>query len=273
MSALILAVLLAVTVPAAADTRPSLDAGYRLMYGFQFPSAEREFGQWRLDHPEDPLGPVSEAAVLLFSEFNRLGILQAQFFVDDSSFTSSPRQPADGPLRARFMAMLDMSTALARTRLAREPTDRDGLFAMALANGLRADYTALVEHRNLASLAYTKEGAQWANRLLAVAPGYADAYLATGIGNYIVGSIPAPARWVLRIAGYAGDKKKGIEQLQLTARRGRLLAPLARILLAIAYLRDGNLTGAREMLAALSSDFPSNPLFARELRRLEAKAM
>ncbi len=267
---LLCAALLTVLLPVAALAGPSLDAGYRSMYGFQFPSAEREFQQWRLDHPDDPLGPVSQAANLLFSELARLGILQAQFFVDDSSFTSLSRPAPDRALRARFDAALDEGATLARARLARAPRDADALFAMALVNGLQADYTALVEGRNVASLSYTREGARWAKKLLAAAPWYADAYLATGISDYIIGSIPAPVRWVLRVAGYAGDKKKGIEQLQVAASRGRLLAPLARILLGIAYLREGDRARARDMLAALNRDFPSNPLFAREIRRLDA---
>jgi hypothetical protein len=258
-------------VPAAAtDTRPSLDSGYRLMYGLEFRSAEREFVQWRADHAQDPLGPVSQAANDLFSELARLGVLQAQFFVDDSSFTSPGRLAPDSALHARFGASLAEATTLAHAKLARDARDPDALFAMAMVNGLQADYMALVEGRNVASLSYTRDGARWARQLLAVAPDYADAYLATGISDYIVGSLPAPVRWVLRIGGYSGDKNKGIAQLKVTADRGRLLAPLARILLGIAYLRNGDRLHAREMLVGLSREFPSNPLFAREIRRLDA---
>ena len=264
------AILLLVVISGPTYAGSSLDAGYRSMYGFDFRSAEHEFRDWRRDNPDDPLGPVSEGANLLFSELARLGVLQAQFFVDDSSFTSGLRPAPDRALHARFDSALDEGARLARARLARAPREPDSLFAMALVNGLRADYASLVEGRNVASLSYTREGARWAGKLLAAAPAYADAYLATGINDYIIGSIPTPVRWLLRLAGYAGDKKKGIEQLRVTAERGRLLAPLARILLGIAYLREGDRVHAREMLVALDRDFPSNPLFAREIKRLDA---
>ncbi len=266
-----LALLIALALPArAGDTTPSLDAGFRMMYGFEFQSAEHEFVQWRTRHAGDPLGPVSQAANALFSELSRLGVLQAQFFVDDSSLTSPDRPAPDRAVRTRFDAALAEATSLASARLTRNRRDPDALFAMALVNGLEADYSALVEGRNFASLSYTREGARWAKKLLAVAPEYADAYLATGISDYIVGSLPAPVRWVLHLAGYAGDKDRGIAQLKTTAERGRLLAPLARILLGIAYLRDGDRVRAREVLVGLNRDFPSNPLFAREIRRLDA---
>jgi hypothetical protein len=79
----------------------------------------------------------------------------------------------------------------------------------------------------------------------------------------------APVRWLLRMGGVSGDKARGIAELQTTATKGRLLAPFARILLAIAYVRDKNTAKARETLIALQIDFPNNHLFPLELARLE----
>jgi hypothetical protein len=172
-------------------------------------------------------------------------------------------------LRARFETVLMETEQMASAALGRDGRDREALLALAFASGLRADYAALIEGRNLASLSYTRDSARYARRLLAVAPDQADAYLATGMSNYIVGSLSAPVRWLLRLGGYSGDKSKGIEQLQLTAEHGQLLAPLARMLLAIAYLRDGNRPRAREIPVGLNRDFPANSLFAREIRRID----
>jgi hypothetical protein len=269
--------VLAVTValPAAASEGPtSLEQGYRLMYGLDFASAGRVFLQWRADHPRDPLGPMSEAASLLFAELDRTGILQAQFFVNDSSFTSKkpPAPPAAG-LRERFDATLASAETLARARLRDEPRDSDALFALTMVYGLRADYAALIEGRGMAALSYTRQATRLARTLLEVAPDYADAYLSTGISQYIVGSLVAPLRWLLRIAGFSGDKAKGIEELKLTAERGRFLGPFARILLTIAYLREHDMARAQELLVGLQREFPSNPLFARELQRISGKAI
>jgi hypothetical protein len=56
----------------------------------------------------------------------------------------------------------------------------------------------------------------------------------------------------------------------LTAEHGRYLGPYARILLAIAYVREKDKPRARLLLASLRDEFPSNPLFAREIARLDA---
>src|SRR5579872_7163747 len=64
-------------------TAVSLDAGFRLLYNLQFAQAHTVFTSWEQLHPKDPLGPASDAAGLLFSEFNRLGVLESQFYTSD----------------------------------------------------------------------------------------------------------------------------------------------------------------------------------------------
>jgi len=75
----------------------------------------------------------------------------------------------------------------------------------------------------------------------------------------------------LRVGGVSGDKKQGISELQITATTGQYLAPFARILLAIAYVREKDTMKARELLASLRDQYPKNPLFAREIARLQAQ--
>lgn len=255
---------------ASREAPESLDLGYRRMYSLDFDGAESAFMTWQQERPEDPRGPVSEAAGLLFAELYRLGILEAQFFVDDDAFTDRQEQKPDPRVKVRFDAALERSDALARKRLAVAPTDADALFALALASGLKADYLSLIEARNIAALSPTKHATEWAQKLLRVDPDYVDAYLATGLSKYIIGSTPAPIRWVLRIGGYDGDQKEGIRELELTAEKGRLLAPFARLLLAMAYLRQGDTAHARQMLERLRAEFPENPLYAREIARIAA---
>ena len=142
---------------------------------------------------------------------------------------------------------------------------------MTMATGLRSDFAALIEKRNLASLHYTKEATAWAGQLLAADPTCYDAHLASGVSRYIIGSMAAPVRWILRIGGISGDKAGGIAELQTTAAHGHLLAPFARILLAIAYVREKDLR-ARTRTSCwrlCKTRFPNNTLFGRELARLD----
>jgi hypothetical protein len=270
---LALVVLLATVAGGANITSPtaSLDRGFHLLYQLNFPEAHQVFAAWQQGHPEDPMGPAGEAAGLLFSEFERLGVLESQFYENDRAFDARQSFEPDTGVRDRFDAAVDRAESQAQTRLSQDANDPNALFAMTLATGLRADYAALIEKHNVISLHFTRESSKWAKQLLTIDPKCYDAHLATGVSQYIVGSIATPIRWLVRLGGLSGTKAGGMEELQLTAQRGRYLAPFARILLAIAYVRENDKPRARELLVSLEQDFPQNPLFAREIGRLDAQ--
>lgn len=257
---------------AAADyaSAAPLDSGFRLLYNLDFPNAQQQFSSWEREHRDDPMGPTCEAAGLLFSEFERLGVLEAQFYEDDAKFDARKKLSPDPEVRRRFDEAIARAETLAQARLSQDANDESALFAMTLTSGLKADYAALIEKRNMASLRLTKQATAWSERLLAVHPQCYDAHLAAGVSKYIIGSMAAPLRWFLRLGGVSGDKKAGIAELQLTAEKGHYLAPFARILLAIAYVRDKDKLRARQLLASLREEFPGNPLFGKEIARLDS---
>ncbi len=239
------------------------------MYNLRFDEAHKIFLAWEQSHPDDPLGPSSDAAAYLYSEFNRLGVLQAELFADDEMLRKFKRPSPDPDSKRCFEDALIESDRLADAILSRSPSDKNALFAKILNEGLRADYIGLIEKRLIASLGHIKVGRILAQKLLAIDPSCYDAYLAIGAENYILGSSPAPVRWLLQLLGSQADKRQGIEKLELTAQRGHYLQPFARLLLAVAAIRDKNQEKARQLLEGLARDFPDNPLYARESARLK----
>jgi len=248
----------------------ALDRGFTGLYNLDFGGAQEDFAAWQRLHPDDPMGTASEAAGFLFSEFNRLGVLEAQFYEDDDSFADRPKLTPDPALRSQFQDAIARTEKLAHARLEQDPKDRDALLALTLSSGLQADYAALIEKRNLASLHFTKQASASAQELLAVCHDCYDALLATGFSKYIIGSMAAPVRWILRMGGLPADKQGGIADLQTTAEHGHYLAPFARILLAIAYVREKDKPRALELLGGLQQEFPGNTLFPREIAHLRA---
>ena len=242
-----------------------LDQGYRQMYNLQFPEAHRTFAEYQLQHPDDPLGPVSDAAAYLFSEFDRLHILQSEFFTHDQHFMTDHKLVADPALKRSFEAALNAGRRLA----GRKPNDANSMFASLLAGGLHSDYLALIDKRYAASFQEMKAGRQQAEKLLAVDPQCYDAWIAVGVENYMLSVKPAPVRWLLRLAGGETDRTLGLQKLRLTAEKGHYLAPFAKLLLAVAALRDDDRAQARSILDGLSREFPRNPLYAQELAKLQ----
>jgi hypothetical protein len=238
------------------------------MYDLQFEEAHRTFSAWEKLHPDDPLGPTSDAAAYLFSELDRLGVLQSELFMDDEEFKHSRRLSPDPATKQAFDKALARSDQVAEGVLAQSPKDGNALLAKIMNFGLRSDYLALIEKKYLASLGYMKGAGNLAEKLRPNDPSYYDAYLAVGVENYILGLNPAPVRWLLRIYGAQTDKDQGVENLRTTAEKGHYLVPFAQLLLAVAALRDKNWNQARDLLAGLAREFPHNRLYQRELERL-----
>jgi hypothetical protein len=246
-----------------------LDQGYRHMYNLEFAEAHQTFQAWERQKPDDPMGPVSDAAAYLFSEFDRLHILQSEFFTHDQHFITDNKLSPDPELKREFLAALQASRALA----ARLPSgDRNAMFAAILTNGLESDYSALIEKRYGASFQKMKAGRAMAERLLAADPTCYDAWIAVGVENYMLSVKPAAVRWLLRIGGGQTDRALGIEKLKLTAEKGHYLAPFAQMMLAVAALRDNNPRQAKGLLLALANQYPRNPLYRQEIARLEPLA-
>jgi hypothetical protein len=76
-------------------------------------------------------------------------------------------------------------------------------------------------------------------------------------------------RWLLDLTGSQTDKSEGIKDLRIVADKGHYLQPYAKLLLAIAALRDGNRAQARDLLSWLSARFPKNPLYREELKKIK----
>ncbi|HXA66233.1 MAG TPA: hypothetical protein VNV82_13830 [Bryobacteraceae bacterium] len=264
---------LALGIPSMAASVPSvvpmIQTGYHQMYNLEFDGAHKTFAQFEQQRPDDPLGHVSNAAAYLFAEFDRLNILQSEFFVNDDRFRHAKRLTPDAAVRQAFDGELAKAEQLANGTLARSPQDPDALFANILSMGLRADYSALVEKRYLDSLRVIKNGRETAEKLLAIAPDYYDAYLAIGVENYMLSLKAAPVRWLLSLGGAQVDRERGIQDLRLTAEKGHYLSPYARLLLAVAAMRNKDRAQARDLLTALVHDFPHNKLYSEELARLQ----
>jgi hypothetical protein len=147
----------------------------------------------------------------------RRPVLEGQYFENDKAFTGRSKMSADPAVHQQFEAALDHAQQLAHASLSKNDKDPNALFAMTLASGLQADYAALIEKRNLASLHYTKEASTWGQQLLTVCSDCYDAQLATGFSKYVIGSMAAPVRWLMRMDGLPADKQQGIADLQMTA--------------------------------------------------------
>ena len=264
-------VLLLMASAASAQSAPydDIDAGFRLLYELKFEQARAAFQAHQKAQPEDPLGPASEAASYLFDEFYRQGVLTSQFFLDDDKLLEGIEGKPNFELKEAFQRANGRAQELARRRLKADANDTDALYVLTITTGMQGNYTGVIEKRHLQSLKIIRQAESYAKKLLALKPGVGDVYVALGASNYIVGCLPAYKRFFLFFGGIHGNRQEGMQQLGIASQSGRYLRPFAKILLALAALREKQPDLARTHLEELAAEFPQNPIFARELAFLK----
>jgi hypothetical protein len=253
----------------AFTTVPELSAGFDLLYQQKFGEAREAFANWKSRNPEEPFGEVAVAASYLFEELHRQGVLTSDFFLNEKKFLRGIDGKPDPERMDHFREAVAQARQLARERQKTNPDDGEALFALTLAAGMESDAEAILQKKHMAGLKRMKEANKYAKLLLAEHPEAADAYIAPGIANYVIGSQSAGSRFALWFGGIHGDKKLGMEQVAKTAENGRYLRPYAKIILALAARREKQNALAQKLLRELSEQYPDNELFASEY----AKAM
>jgi hypothetical protein len=245
-----------------------LNDGYHALYNLDFATAHNHFQQWMTAHPDDCLGSASDAAAYIFTEFDRLGVLDIELFSDDNRFTSRTRPAIDPVIKQGFNDRTVQSERLADAALKRNPKDPNALYCKAVTSGMQADWASLIDRHEYGAYKFSELASKYAKQALAIDPTLYDANLAVGIENYMLSLKPAPIRWILGMAGAGTDKAEGVRLLKLTAEQGHYLAPFARLMLAVGELRDGRTQSGKAILVSLSQEFPQNTLYQRQIARL-----
>ena len=269
--------LLALTVLCAAAARAdnqrtdTLRRAFHHLYSFEFDAANEVLDGFHQRYPGDPMGYGVRAAVYLFYELDRLGLLASGFFQDQGEKLKGQNLKPDPELKAKLLQVIHEGRRHAEWALEKDPKDPEALFALSTLAGVESDYVFLVEKKRMGSLSLKKESHGYSRRLLEIDPSYYDAYLTTGFYEYLVGDLPFFVRWFVRFEDVQGRKQTGFERLQLVAASGKYCAGFAKILLAALYLREKRLEECRDVLAELVAEYPKNPLFPKELNKIRRK--
>jgi hypothetical protein len=250
-----------------------LDAGFHALYGLNFKEAREQFLAYQKARPDDPLGKVAEAASYLFEEFNEKGVLTSDFFLNDDRFLGGIEGSPAQNRNSNFLKANHEARDVAKRRVKSDPRDAHGLLVLTMTDGMESNYLAMIEKKQLPALSLMRQAESEANALLAINPDEKDAYVALGMSNYVIGCLPGYKKAFLWFGGVHGDRNRGMQQMQSAAEHGHYLQPFAKILLALAYEREHQVERAHPLLAALSAQFPANPIFTHELALIENKQL
>lgn len=253
------------------STQNAAERALHQLYNADFAGAHAILTEEILTHPDNALLYAFRAGVILFSEYDRLKILELDFFANDDSVTDRKRLTTDPAIRADLFRATGKARELASARLAKDPKDADAVFSLFVAAGVETDYTILIEKKYLRSYSLAKETQKYSLKLLAMDPPVYDAYLSSGMLEYVVGNLNFFFKLFVHFDQIKGKKEKAIDCLKLVIDHGRYYPPYARILLSVMYLRDNKPDKALALLKEFERDYPENPMIRKEILRISAK--
>ncbi len=163
---------------------------------------------------------------------------------------------------------LNYANSLADKRIKKNEKDVEALFYKAAINGLTAYIEGLKESWwNVAMRG--KEMRNYAKRILEIQPDNPDALYFIGFYDYFADTLPSIQKFfrtLLFIPG--GNKKRGLEELQIASQQGYFTKLEAdRTLLIIYIFYEKNCIEGQKLAYSLIEKFPKNPFFRYSLSK------
>lgn len=230
-------------------------------YNLEHDLALATFRQAVAADPEDAGAHRGVASALWLAITFRRGNMTVDDYLGRANKPSTAALPPPAPENVvAFRESLERAIGIARTRTALNPKDADAHYELGAAVGLRASYAATVEGSVMGAFRAAREAYEEHETVLSLAPQRKDAGLIVGTYRYIVATLALPLRWVAYVAGFGGNRERGMRLIEEAAAYGGENQTDARFALILLHNREKRYDDALKQLARLREDFPRNRL-------------
>src|SRR5712691_8641976 len=238
-------------------------AGFEALFNLDYEAARKNFREIAASLPNHPAGPQFLAASLWIETLYQSRRLQSSLY-DSDSFYSQNEDKADPRTVDQFRTWTRQARQLAEARLKQNPRDAEALYFLGATEGLKASFEEGVERRHFAALRDGSNAVERHRDVIKVDPGFHDAEITIGLYDYVVGSLPLPAKILAGITGARGSKKRGLATIERVAREGKWARDDALTLLIVLYTRERRFGDALASARELAAKYPRNYLFRLE---------
>jgi tetratricopeptide (TPR) repeat protein len=210
----------------------------------------------------DP-GDSAAYRLLAASAWVRLLLENGAITVEDylgQTRSNLPRRPRGGDFDQLFHESLTRAIALSEERVREQPGDADAHYQLGAAFGVQASYVATIEGRTMDSLKFARRAYREHERTLTLDPKRKDAGLVVGMYRYIVSNLSMPMRFGAYLAGFGGDRARGLRLVEEAAGYPSDGQPNAMFVLVLFYNREGRFAEALKLIGTLQRRYPRNRL-------------
>ncbi len=258
----------------AQNLNPVLDElrrlGWDAVYNMDFDTARAKFTELQQRAPQHPAGDLMMASLTWIEQLNRSRRLQINLYRSAGFYTGAKPgkdtgddtipQDVDKAFRQYITHALTKAQALVKSN----PKDAEAVYFLGSVYGMLAGYEASAARKFFSAMSDGKRSIKHLKQALKLNPELYDAYLAIGLFDYVVGSLPWVYRAFAFFGGFSGDKEEGIKELRLVVEKGRYNRDDATLLLIGVYQQEGKYHDALDLLQSLSDRYPGNHLLKLE---------
>jgi hypothetical protein len=244
---------------------PSLvDEAYRAAYNLDYDDAIRLGREAVAAAPTDVRTHQALASVIWLDLIFKRGAVTTDAYLSGvlHSPATLPAPPPD--LDAECRREMDRAIELSDGWSKREPANAEARYELGAAYALRASYLASIVGSTSSAFGPARKAYDAEDHVLAQQPNRPGAAVIVGLYRYIVSTLGLPSRWFAYMAGFDGDKAKGIAMLEAVATGGGESHVEAAASLMLIYAREMRHVDALNMARRLEAEFPKNRLFTLE---------
>ena len=245
-----------------------LSKGFEYFYSLDYDESVAEFERAVAANPEDPEAYNHLAQALLYREMFHAGALESELVTGNNPFLRRQKMEPRAENIKRFDEAIAKAMSLAQARVSQNPRDAKANYALGVAYGFRANAGFVIRKAYMDALRDATQSRKLCNLVTEIEPGNVDAKLVQGLHDYVVGSLPFYMKFVGFLAGFRGDKEKGIATVKMVSEKGTLNKLDAQILLGVIYRRERRAADAIPLLRPMIARFPRNYLFRLELAQM-----
>jgi tetratricopeptide (TPR) repeat protein len=236
---------------------------YRLIYSLDHDDALASARALVVRWGSEPVAHRTLASVIWLRLLFLRGTVSVDHYLGGvaRSDVTMPKPPAD--IDRGFRDALGQALALAEARQRAAPEDLQARFDVGAAYGLQASYAASIEGRITAAFGAARKAYDLQEEVLARDASRTNAGVVVGTYRYLVASMGLPKRLIAYMAGFGGDKEKGIALL-VAARSHPESRVDATTALMIIYSREGRHAEVVRLAREMRAEFPRNRLLYLE---------
>ena len=234
---------------AQTNIKYKITSGLEALYNFNFKSSEKTFDSIIKSYPDNPSGYYYKSISHLW------------FYLDSKNEIDL----------LNFISLTDSVIEKAETILKNDSSD---IFTLYILGSVYANRTFAFtrDESYFDAVIAARKFHSYFNELLNKDSLYYDAYMGKGLFNFAISQAPQTWSWAINLAGMTGDKKIGLNNLEIASKKGKLSKIDAQFYLSQIYSEFLlKYQQAKRILNDLNFRYPKNLLFKFALANLQVK--